>query len=147
MLEHKHLLIRAEVKKPLTTEVDTINWLKNLVSKINMNILAGPYASKVSKKGNKGLSGVVIIDTSHIAIHTWDESDPALIQLDVYSCKHFKKSDVVECLEKLQPVTIDYKYFDRETNFKEIPREDPGSFENDLNHQQQVMKDNHNQSL
>jgi S-adenosylmethionine/arginine decarboxylase-like enzyme len=147
MLEHKHLLIRAEVKKPLTTEVDTINWLKNLVSKINMNILAGPYASKVSKKGNKGLSGVVIIDTSHIAIHTWDESDPALIQLDVYSCKHFKKSDVVECLEKLQPVTIDYKYFDRETNFKEILREDPGSFENDLNHQQQVMKDNHNQSL
>ena len=147
MLEHKHLLIRAEVKKPLTTEVDTINWLKNLVSKINMNILAGPYASKVSKKGNKGLSGVVIIDTSHIAIHTWDESDPALIQLDVYSCKHFKKSDVVECLEKLQPVTIDYKYFDRETNFKEILREDPGSFENDLNHQQQVMKDNHHQSL
>jgi|TARA_E500000318_G_scaffold107194_1_gene116183 S-adenosylmethionine/arginine decarboxylase-like enzyme len=147
MLEHKHLLIRTEVKKPLTTEVDTINWLKNLVSKINMNILAGPYASKVSKKGNKGLSGVVIIDTSHIAIHTWDESDPALIQLDVYSCKHFKKSDVVECLEKLQPVTIDYKYFDRETNFKEILREDPGSFENDLNHQQQVMKDNHNQSL
>ena len=147
MLEHKHLLIGTEVKKPLTTEVDTINWLKNLVSKINMNILAGPYASKVSKKGNKGLSGVVIIDTSHIAIHTWDESDPALIQLDVYSCKHFKKSDVVECLEKLQPVTIDYKYFDRETNFKEILREDPGSFENDLNHQQQVMKDNHNQSL
>ena len=39
MLEHKHLLIRTEVKKPLTTEVDTINWLKNLVSKINMNIL------------------------------------------------------------------------------------------------------------
>ena len=147
MLEHKHLLIRSEVKKPLTTEKDTINWLTNLVKKINMNVLAGPYASKVSKKGNKGLSGVVIIDTSHIAIHTWDESDPALIQLDVYSCKHFKKSDVVECLEELQPITIDYKYFDRETNFKEIPREDPGSFENYLKHQQQVMNNNHNQSL
>ena len=122
MLEHKHLLIRSEVKKPLANEQDTINWLTKLVKKIDMNVLAGPYASTVSKKGNKGLSGVVIIDTSHIAIHTWDETDPALIQLDVYSCKHFKKSDVVECLEELQPLTIDYKYFDRETNFKEIPK-------------------------
>ena len=120
MLEHKHLLIRAEVKKPLSNEQDTINWLSKLVNKIDMNILAGPYASTVSKKGNKGLSGVVIIDTSHIAIHTWDETDPALIQLDVYYCKHFKKYDVVDCLEDLQPVTIDYKYFDRETNFVEI---------------------------
>ena len=42
MLEHKHLLIRSEVKKPLTTEKDTINWLSNLVKKINMNVLAGP---------------------------------------------------------------------------------------------------------
>ena len=31
-----------------------------------MNILAGPYSSRVTKKGNKGLSGVAIIDTSHI---------------------------------------------------------------------------------
>ena len=48
MLEHKHLLIRSEVKRPLTTEKDTINWLSNLVKKINMNVLAGPYASKAT---------------------------------------------------------------------------------------------------
>ena len=85
-----------------------------------MNILAGPYSSKVSKKGNKGLSGVAIIDTSHISIHTWDEKQPALIQLDVYSCKEFKKSDVIDCLDDFKPVTVEYKYFDRETNFIEV---------------------------
>jgi|TARA_B100001093_G_scaffold8103_1_gene7838 S-adenosylmethionine/arginine decarboxylase-like enzyme len=119
-LVHKHLLIKAEVQNPPTDEEQTINWMKKLIDKINMNILAGPYSSKVSKKGNKGLSGVAIIDTSHISIHTWDEKQPALIQLDVYSCKEFKKSDVIDCLDEFKPVTVEYKYFDRETNFIEV---------------------------
>ena len=119
-LVHKHLLIKAEVQNPPTDEEQTISWMKKLIDKINMNILAGPYSSKVSKKGNKGLSGVAIIDTSHISIHTWDEKQPALIQLDVYSCKEFKKSDVIDCLDDFNPVTVEYKYFDRETNFIEV---------------------------
>jgi S-adenosylmethionine/arginine decarboxylase-like enzyme len=94
LLKHKHLLIRAEVKNPPKTEEQIINWMNNLIAKIDMNILAGPYASKVSKKGNKGISGVAIIDTSHVGIHTWDETDPALVQLDVYSCKEFNKIDI-----------------------------------------------------
>ena len=78
------------------------------------------WVAKVSKKGNKGISGVAIIDTSHIGIHTWDETDPALIQLDVYSCKDFNKIDVLSCIEEFDPITVDYKYFDRENNFKEL---------------------------
>ena len=120
LLKHKHLLIRAEVKNPPKTEKQIINWMNNLIAKIDMNILAGPYASKVSKKGNKGISGVAIIDTSHVGIHTWDETDPALVQLDVYSCKEFNKIDVLSCIEEFDPITVDYKYFDRENNFKEL---------------------------
>ena len=120
LLKHKHLLIRAEVKNPPKTEEQIINWMNNLIAKIDMNILAGPYASKVSKKGNKGIIGVAIIDTSHVGIHTWDETDPALVQLDVYSCKEFNKIDVLSCIEEFDPITVDYKYFDRENNFKEL---------------------------
>ncbi len=120
LLKHKHLLIRAEVKNPPKTEEQIINWMNNLIAKIDMTILAGPYASKVSKKGNKGISGVAIIDTSHVGIHTWDETDPALVQLDVYSCKEFNKIDVLSCIEEFDPITVDYKYFDRENNFKEL---------------------------
>nr|BAR33023.1 S-adenosylmethionine decarboxylase proenzyme (TIGR03330) [uncultured Mediterranean phage uvMED] len=119
-LKHKHLLIRAEVQNPPKNEEETISWMRKLIKTIDMNILAGPYSSQVSKKGNKGLSGVAIIDTSHISIHTWDEQEPALIQLDVYSCKEFKKSDVIDCLDDFKPVTVEYKYFDRETNFIEV---------------------------
>jgi len=119
-VKHKHLLIRAEVNKPPTSEEHIIFWLKNLIKKIDMKILAGPYATKVTKTGNAGITGVAIIETSHVVIHTWDENNPAIIQLDVYSCKDFKKSDILECLEEFETVQVDYKYFDRENNFKEI---------------------------
>jgi S-adenosylmethionine/arginine decarboxylase-like enzyme len=123
-VKHKHLLIRAEVNKPPENEDEIKEWLQYLISKIDMKILAGPYASKVDKPvGNAGLTGVAIIETSHVVIHTWDEKNPALVQLDVYSCKDFKKHTVVECLEDFEPVQIDYKYFDRENNFKEIDNE------------------------
>jgi S-adenosylmethionine/arginine decarboxylase-like enzyme len=85
-----------------------------------MKILAGPYATKVTKTGNAGITGVAIIETSHVVVHTWDENNPAVIQLDVYSCKDFKKSDILECLEEFETVQVDYKYFDRENNFEEI---------------------------
>ena len=120
VLKHKHLLIRAEVSKPPLTEQHIIFWMNDLIKKIDMKILAGPYASRVNKKGNAGLTCVSIIETSHVIIHTWDENNPALIQLDVYSCKDFKKSDILECLEEFQPIQVDYKYFDRENNFEEI---------------------------
>ena len=120
VLKHKHLLIRAEVSKPPLTEQHIIFWMNDLIKKIDMKILAGPYASRVNKKGNAGLTCVSIIETSHVIIHTWDENNPSLIQLDVYSCKDFKKSSILECLEEFQPIQVDYKYFDRENNFKEI---------------------------
>jgi S-adenosylmethionine/arginine decarboxylase-like enzyme len=122
-VKHKHLLIRAEVNKPPENEEEIKEWVQYLINKIGMKLLAGPYASKVDKKGNAGLTGVAIIETSHVVIHTWDEMKPALVQLDVYSCKDFEKHIVVECLEQFEPVEIDYKYFDRENNFKEIDNE------------------------
>lgn len=119
-INHKHLLIRAEVSSPPNSEEHLIFWIKNLIKKINMKLLAGPYSTRVTKQGNAGLTGVAIIETSHIVIHTWDEKNPALIQLDVYSCKDFKETDVLDCLSEFKPIEVDYKYFDREDNFKEI---------------------------
>lgn len=119
-IKHKHLLIRAEVSEPPKNEEHIIFWIKELIKKIDMKLLAGPYATKVTKTGNAGLTGVAIIETSHIVMHTWDEKIPALIQLDVYSCKDFKEIDVLDSLSEFKPIEVDYKYFDRENNFKEM---------------------------
>ena len=117
---HKHMIIRAEVNRPLVTEKQVRRWLRSLVKKIDMNIIKGPYAAYVSKEGNRGVTGVVMIETSHIAMHVWDEDNPALIQLDVYSCKDLDEEIVFSYLYKFMPVRMSYRYFDRETNFKLI---------------------------
>ena len=50
---HKHLIIRAEVNRPITSEKELRKWLRNLVKKIDMKIIKGPYAAYVSKEGNR----------------------------------------------------------------------------------------------
>ena len=86
-----------------------------------MKLLMGPYAKYVDIPGNRGLTVASIIETSHIVMHTWDECDPAIIQLDVYTCGPFDPNIVFEWLEQYQPTKIDYKYIDREFDLHEIP--------------------------
>jgi len=113
MPEHKHMIIRAEVLKPITSEKELKKWLKDLVKIIKMKIIKGPYASYVSKEGNCGVTGVVMIETSHIAIHIWDETTPALVQCDVYSCADFQRGEVVMQLGMMHPTKIEYMMMDR----------------------------------
>ena len=113
MPKHKHLIIRAEVNSPITSEKEIKKWLRNLVKKIDMKIIKGPYASYVSKEGNRGITGVVMIETSHIAIHIWDEERPALVQCDVYSCAEFSTNEVLGEFNMMEVVKMDYLLLDR----------------------------------
>lgn len=119
-LYHKHLIIRAEVNQPPTDPVWTTTWLAHLVQKIGMKILMGPYATYCDMEGNRGLTGVVIIETSHIALHSWDETSPSMIQLDVYTCGPLDPQQIFDELKIFDPVKVEYKYLDREHNLKEV---------------------------
>jgi S-adenosylmethionine/arginine decarboxylase-like enzyme len=122
-LVHKHLIIRAEVKKaPIDTHW-TVEWLKELVAKIGMKVCAGPISAYVEMPGNRGLTAVVIIETSHIALHCWDECDPHLMQFDVYTCGPFDPNAVLKELDQFEPVKVEYKYLDREHELLEIMHE------------------------
>lgn len=114
ILEHKHLIIRAEITDPPYDAVDIKRWMRNLVDAIGMNILMGPYAIYSDMEGNKGLTAVTIIETSHIALHVWDEDEPALMQMDVYTCSTLNIDDVFKAIEEFKPTKIEYKYIDRE---------------------------------
>lgn len=116
LLEHKHLIIRAELNNPpkCTTAIEF--WMKSLVDKIGMKILMGPYAVYSNMEGNRGLTAVTIIETSHVALHVWDEVSPAVMQLDVYTCSTLDIYDVFEMLETFSPQKITYKYLDRDYN-------------------------------
>jgi len=119
-LVHKHVIIRAEVLNPPTNETTTSNDVRALIESIGMKILMGPYAKYCTMEGNRGLTVATIIETSHVVMHTWDESNPALIQLDVYTCGAFDPNVVFDWLKKYNPTKIDFKYLDRENGLTEI---------------------------
>lgn len=117
---HKHLIIRAEIKNPPRDRNWTHEWLVGLVEKIDMKICMGPIVSYIDVPGNRGMTGVVIIETSHIALHTWDEDSPGLLQLDVYTCGPFDPNVIFEEIKVFEPVKVEYKYLDRERNLVEV---------------------------
>jgi len=91
MVVHKHLMVRAEVREPITSERDAKDWLWELSKLVEMEIClnGGPHAHYVEKDGNYGIAAVAMIETSHISLHVWDREDPPLVQFDIYSCKDY----------------------------------------------------------
>ena len=121
MLIHRHLIIRATVANP-PRDCDTVHvWLCELCELIGMHLLAGPITARVEDVGNRGVTGVCIISTSHMAIHVWDESDPAVIQLDVYTCAELDPHAVIGHLQVFLPQHIDTHYLDRDHSVLPIP--------------------------
>jgi S-adenosylmethionine/arginine decarboxylase-like enzyme len=113
-IEHKHILLRIEATLP-PSESELKDWIIELVDKIGMKILAGPISGDIDYMvGNNGPTAVAIIETSHIACHVWTDPDPALIQLDVYTCGAFDPNDVLEHIKVWNPTRVEYKYLDRE---------------------------------
>lgn len=88
--------------------------MKNLVRDIDMKIMMGPFVQYCDIEGNRGYTAVTIIETSHIALHIWDEQHPPLMQLDVYTCSELDPDTVFDSIEKWDVDSLDYKYLDRE---------------------------------
>ena len=119
MIEHKHLLIRAEVLNcPMKDEMGyVLSWMTSLIASINMKLMQGPNISYVDQKGNRGITCMALIETSHIVLHIWDETEPGLFQLDVYSCKSFDMGIVIKSLnESFKINKLQYKFLDRKSD-------------------------------
>lgn len=117
MIEHKHLIVRAEVKNPpIKEKLDVLAaWLESLIEGLEMKILSGPHVAYSELEGNRGATGVCIIETSHVVIHVWDETDPALVQLDIYTCGRIDHDVIMRHFRKFAPVKIETILLDRES--------------------------------
>jgi S-adenosylmethionine/arginine decarboxylase-like enzyme len=121
MALHNQLILNGKATTPLIGEQETIDWMTSLVEEIDMKIIQGPYASYVTKEGNRGVTCVVMIETSHIALHVWDEEDPALIQLDLYTCSTLPHESVMQNVRKTFGMTqANYMVVERSLGFKVI---------------------------
>ena len=72
--------------------------LRELSRLVNMKILSGPHVVPGVDE-NPGFTGFVIIDFSHISIHTF--SNYGLVMVDIFSCKEFSQDSVIEYLADL----------------------------------------------
>lgn len=118
MALHNQIILNGYVENPIKDTDDAIDWLRDLVHKIGMKIVQGPFASYVDVPGNRGITGAVMIETSHIAFHIWDEEDPALLQFDLYTCSTLDSELVIADLkQKMGLKTYEYMILEREKGF------------------------------
>lgn len=123
MALHNQLLINGYSDTPPTDEAFIKQWMEDLVKQIDMKIIQGPYTAYVTKEGNRGLTAVVMIETSHIALHVWDEDNPGMIQFDLYTCSTLPVNDVIENLKSnLGLKDYSFMVIERENGFEILER-------------------------
>lgn len=126
MLEHKHIIIRAEVAKPPKCPVYIKDWLSRIVTGIGMKLAVGLEANPISYycdlEGNEGLTGAAILETSHTVIHVWDNDAPAIVQYDLYSCSCIDIDLVLSFFDEFEPSKIEFQFIDRENGLTMVER-------------------------
>lgn len=112
-LNHKHLIVNAVINKPPTDPTQICHWLTELVSKIGMKTVIGPFAHYCTAQDNEGLAALVGIETSHLSIHVWDKESPPHLRFDAYSCATFDINIVLQHLNQFEPTEMDYLVLNR----------------------------------
>lgn len=120
MLQHKHIIVRAEINNPPFETAQVEAKLSQLVSDLGMNALYGPKAMYCELEHNEGMTAFVILSTSHAVIHTWDKCEKPILQLDVYTCSDLDTQVIFDWIEEYEPTKVEFKYLDREHGLTEI---------------------------
>ena len=89
---HKHMLLNVALRKPPRDPAAVEDWLSRVVTKVRMKVMREPWAGWDDTPGNEGVTGDVILTTSHCSIHTWPLR-PFFV-MDVYSCRDFDALEV-----------------------------------------------------
>lgn len=95
---HHHLIYQAKVNRNNIGEESgelLEKFLYDLVDLIGMQILIHPQVAFSHQKAWTGIVGIV---TSHISFHYWTIEE--YLQLDIYSCKEFNASKVIDYLNE-----------------------------------------------
>ena len=121
ILQHLHWICTAKLCNPPKNLRDLNCQIRKLVRAIDMRILDGPHSVYCDTVGNVGYTSVTVIETSHIAFHMWTEQSPAMVQIDVYSCKQFSKQQVLDWLAEFNPIQVEMFYLDRKDTIKPKP--------------------------
>lgn len=118
---HLHLLVKGYITNPPKSEEVLNDWLRELVNKVGMVVVAGPTSVYVNEPGNEGITGTVTLATSHASIHVWDALKLPMFQFDLYSCSEFTPDQVLSHINEyfnLQSAT--WQFIDRNNDEFEL---------------------------
>lgn len=106
-MEHKHLLIRAEIETPPKDQKAVEEW----IIKLGDGVLH-------AETTDEGIVAFVIGGESLVAARFW-KSDPMLLQMDVYASK-INPTDVFDQIEPFNVLTKSFLFLDRTENIHQI---------------------------
>lgn len=90
MVKGRHLLLDCIVKKRVS-EGKAREFLEKVCGELMVKKLFGPVVVRGTTMN--GVTGFVVIETSHASIHCFDDEE--FVAIDVYSCKDFDEKKVV----------------------------------------------------
>ena len=97
-----HLIVDGKCKNRLllTSEEALSNWLEIVVDFIGMTVIGGPYVLfyPAGNGKDRGLTGIVVLAESHVAVHTFPEYEE--VDIDIYSCKSFDYGRTLKRIEE-----------------------------------------------
>lgn len=126
MLKHKQLLLSLRVKYPPHDHVEVEAWLSFIIKRINMKIAKAdtipknPMAYFCENPANLGVTGIGILETSHTAVHVWEDESPAKFEFDLYSCAEFDITDILTMSKIFGIVDGSYAVIERDNGIKII---------------------------
>jgi len=119
-LKHKHVLLNLKVENPPRDHEEVEAFLSFLIKRVNMKIAKAPSILKnptgyyCNTLGNSGATGTGILETSHTALHTWDEQNPCKFDFDLYSCSEFEVEKVLTLCQCFDIIEGTYIIIDRD---------------------------------
>lgn len=127
---HIKVLLRNGAKEMMADTGNVARFLARLVDALDMRML-GLSIYDVEFQLEKlqaevfedegGITGVAVLSTSHVSIHTWPERDGAAV-LDVYSCRDFEQQTVeTMCTEYFRVAAGDIRVTDLSHSLRWLP--------------------------
>lgn len=117
MLEHKHFIATGRCARTFRSPEVLEDWVIRLIDALHMKVLYGPFSMYCDIEGNKGITSVTLLTTSHIIVHIFEEdNNDSEVQLDVYSCSVIDLEVIFSFLEELNISEVSYKFLDRATD-------------------------------
>ncbi|HTQ98437.1 MAG TPA: S-adenosylmethionine decarboxylase [Candidatus Acidoferrum sp.] len=105
----RHLIASAHGCNDALLDKDTIaRFLKEMTQRIDMVAFGEPFVERFGGGIEVGISGVQLIETSAITLHTNDGARD--LYLDVFSCKDFSAQEALAVVrEYFAPATVTHQ--------------------------------------